>query len=80
MSKRPGHVYSSSEPILMQTFEANSRQYQFYDEEAARVSQRIDEELKVCYLLVPVARLGHKDLQRDWARRKDIQRRQVKGT
>ncbi|OAX40910.1 G-protein alpha subunit [Rhizopogon vinicolor AM-OR11-026] len=61
MSKRPGHVYSNSEPILMQTFEANSREYQFYDEEAAKVSQRIDEELK-----------------KDWARRKEIQRRQVK--
>jgi hypothetical protein len=51
MSKRPGHVYSNSEPILMQTFEATSRQYQFYDEEAAKVSQRIDDELKVCYTI-----------------------------
>lgn len=63
MTKRPGHAHSTSEPILMQTFDAASidKEYQFYDEEAARVSQKIDEELK-----------------RDWVRRKDAQRRQVK--
>lgn len=50
MTKRPGHAHSTSEPILMQTFDASGidKEYQFYDEEAARVSQKIDEELKVC--------------------------------
>lgn len=50
MTKRPGHAHSTSEPILMQTFDAANidKEYQFYDEEAARVSQKIDEELKVC--------------------------------
>ncbi|KAG2122874.1 G-protein alpha subunit [Suillus cothurnatus] len=63
MTKRLGHAHSTSEPILMQTFDATNidKEYQFYDEEAARVSQKIDEELK-----------------RDWVRRKDAQRRQVK--
>lgn len=56
MSKRLGHVYANSEPILMQTFEASGRHSQFYDEEAAKVSQRIDDELRVC-LSVSVLRL-----------------------
>jgi hypothetical protein len=67
----------------MQTFDATNidKEYQFYDEEAARVSQKIDEELKVCTSFSSdlLGTLGHRDLQRDWVRRKDAQRRQVKG-
>ncbi|KIJ67996.1 hypothetical protein HYDPIDRAFT_107560 [Hydnomerulius pinastri MD-312] len=61
MGRKPGHAYSTSEPILLQSVGGTSRASRFYDEDAVRVSQKIDEELK-----------------RDWARRKEAQRRQVK--
>ncbi|KAF9241773.1 G-protein alpha subunit [Melanogaster broomeanus] len=61
MSKPLGHTYSASEPILVQSVGGTSKASPYYDEEAARISQKIDEELK-----------------RDWARRKESQRRQVK--
>ncbi|KAG6375574.1 guanine nucleotide binding protein, alpha subunit [Boletus reticuloceps] len=46
MSKRVGHSYSSSEPILLQSVGGSSKASRFYDEDAVRVSQKIDEELK----------------------------------
>lgn len=47
MNKRAGHTYSSSEPILLQSVGGTSKASRFYDEEAARISQKIDEELRV---------------------------------
>lgn len=47
MSKRAGHTYSSSDPILLQSVGGTSKASPFYDEEAARVSQKIDDELRV---------------------------------
>ncbi|KAI6037566.1 guanine nucleotide binding protein, alpha subunit [Pisolithus marmoratus] len=61
MAKRSGHTYSSSEPTFLQSIGGTSKSSPYYDEEAARVSQKIDDELK-----------------REWARRRDTQRRQVK--
>lgn len=61
MARRPGHSYSSSEPTFLQSIGGNSKSSPYYDEDAVRTSQKIDEELK-----------------RDYARRRDIQRRQVK--
>ncbi|KAF8549772.1 G-alpha-domain-containing protein [Imleria badia] len=46
MSKRAGHTYSTSEPILLQSIGGTSKASRFYDEDAARISQKIDEELK----------------------------------
>lgn len=61
MAKRSSHTYSSSEPTFLQSIGGTSKSSPYYDEEAAHVSQKIDDELK-----------------REWARRKDTQRRQVK--
>lgn len=47
MSKRAGHTYSTSEPILLQSIGGTSKASPFYDENAARISQKIDEELRV---------------------------------
>ncbi|KAG6333718.1 hypothetical protein ID866_5371 [Astraeus odoratus] len=46
MTKRPGHGYSSSEPTFLQSIGGNSKSSPYYDEEAVRISQKIDEELK----------------------------------
>ncbi|KAG8214129.1 guanine nucleotide binding protein, alpha subunit [Butyriboletus roseoflavus] len=46
MSKRVGHTHSSSEPILLQSVGGTSKASPFYDEEAARTSQKIDDELR----------------------------------
>ncbi|KAI6001671.1 G-protein alpha subunit [Pisolithus orientalis] len=50
-----------SKPTFLQSIGGTSKSSPYYDEEAAHVSQKIDDELK-----------------REWARRKDTQRRQVK--
>ena len=42
----PAHGHSKSEHIPMQPFDRDTKDYQFYDEEAIRVSNRIDEDLK----------------------------------
>lgn len=47
MGKRVGHTYSTSEPILLQSIGGTSKASPFYDENAARISQKIDEELRV---------------------------------
>ncbi|KAG9316821.1 G-protein alpha subunit-domain-containing protein [Chiua virens] len=46
MSKRTGHTYSSSEPILLQSVGGTSKASRYYDPDAARISQKIDEELR----------------------------------
>lgn len=81
MSKRAGHTYSTSEPILLQSIGGTSKASRFYDEEAARISQKIDEELKVgiSHILLSSTRPHAQLLQRDWTRIKDAQRKQVKG-
>ncbi|KAH7916602.1 guanine nucleotide binding protein, alpha subunit [Hygrophoropsis aurantiaca] len=61
MAQRVSHAHSASEPIMMQTFDNTEKKYQFYDEDATRISKEIDEEIK-----------------KDSARRKEVQRRQVK--
>jgi hypothetical protein len=79
MSKRVGHTYSTSEPIL-QSIGGTSKTSRFYDEDAARVSQKIDEELRVGVFRILVSSTGpHTHPQRDLARIKDAQRKQVKG-
>jgi len=47
MARRPGHSYSSSEPTFLQSIGGNSKSSPYYDEDAVRASQKIDEELKV---------------------------------
>lgn len=47
MSKRAGHTYSTSEPILLQSVGGTSKASRYYDEDATRISQKIDEELRV---------------------------------
>lgn len=57
MSKRVGHTYSTSEPIL-QSIGGTSKASRFYDEDAARVSQKIDEELRVGVFRILVSSAG----------------------
>ncbi|KAH7888972.1 G-protein alpha subunit [Phlebopus sp. FC_14] len=57
MSKRPGHSYSTSEPVVFQSIGGTSKASRYYDEEAVRISQKIDEELKRDWA-------RHKDAQR----------------
>ncbi|EIW83390.1 G-protein alpha subunit [Coniophora puteana RWD-64-598 SS2] len=45
-ARPPAHAYSKSEQIPLQPFDRDTRDYQFYDEEALRVSNKIDEDLK----------------------------------
>ena len=80
MSKRAGHIHTTSEPILLQSIGGTSKASRYYDEDATRISQKIDEELRVGFFCILISSTGpHTHLQREWARIKDARRKQVKG-
>lgn len=58
MSKRAGHTYSTSEPVLLQSIGGTSKTSRFYDEDAARISQKIDEELRVGVFRILISSTG----------------------
>ncbi|EGO25997.1 hypothetical protein SERLADRAFT_466917 [Serpula lacrymans var. lacrymans S7.9] len=46
MAGRKGHAHSASEPIMLQPLDKTQKKNQYYDEDATRVSNRIDEEIR----------------------------------